>query len=111
MAAFIDEINSDYVKVYFDAGNVLQFGYPEHWIEILRERIVRVHIKDFDRDIGNGSGFKPLLQGDMPWARLIKALDEVGYSSYLTAEVTPYKGNPAQLAADTAAAMEHILSL
>ena len=36
---FIDKIGSDYVKVYFDIGNVLVTGYPEHWVKILGERV------------------------------------------------------------------------
>lgn len=35
----IDEINNEYVGAYFDIGNVLQYGYPEQWIDILGTRI------------------------------------------------------------------------
>ena len=39
LRTFIDEIGSDYVGSYFDVGNVVHNGYPEHWIRILGERI------------------------------------------------------------------------
>ena len=111
MAAFIDKIGSDYAGAYFDAGNVLQFSYPQHWVESLGRRIVKVHIKDFDSGIGNITGFKPLLQGDMPWGKLMDALKSVGYDDYITAELSPYPTNPTQLIRDTSAAMDYILSL
>ena len=33
MRDFIDEVGSDYVGSYFDVGNVIYSGYPEHWIK------------------------------------------------------------------------------
>jgi hexulose-6-phosphate isomerase len=111
MAAFIDETGSNYVKAYFDAGNVLQFAYPQHWVEVLGKRIAKIHIKDFDGGIGNITGFKPLLQGDMPWAALMAALKAVHYDGYVTAELGAYRTHPSQLIRDTSAAMDYILSL
>ena len=111
MAAFIDTVGSDYVGAYFDAGNVLQYSYPQHWAEALGRRIKKVHIKDFDVGIGNITGFKPLLQGNLPWDKLMAALREAGYDSYLTAELSPYPTNPVQLIKDTSAAMDYILNL
>jgi hexulose-6-phosphate isomerase len=110
-AAFIDEIGNDYVKFYFDAGNVIQFSYPEHWVEALGGRIIRVHIKDYIRDYGNYTGFVPLLQGDMNWEKLTRALRDVGYDGYIIAELSSYKTNPAQSITDASAAMDYILSL
>jgi len=109
MARFLDEIDSPYVKAYFDVGNVVVNAYPEHWIRILGKRIVRVHFKDFKRAIGNINGFVNLLEGDVNWPEVIKALQEVGYDSYVTAEMSPYKCYPDQLIYDTSAAMDRIL--
>jgi len=111
MARFLDETGSAYVKAYFDAGNVLQFSYPQSWVEALGGRIAKVHIKDFDTSIGNINGFKPLLQGVMNWGALVGALKSAGYDSYLTAELSPYPTNPTQLIRDTSAAMDYILGL
>lgn len=110
MAGFIDSIGSDYVKAYFDAGNVLQFSYPQHWVEVLGSRIAKVHIKDFDTSVGNMSGFRNLLQGDMDWNALMSSLEAAGYESYITAELSPYRTNPIQLIDDTSRAMDYILS-
>ena len=111
MARFLDEIGSGYVKAYFDAGNVLQFSYPESWVEALGGRIAKVHVKDFDPEIGNINGFKPLLQGALDWGALMGSLKETGYNGYLTAELSPYPTNPTQLVRDTSAALDYILSL
>jgi len=110
MRDFVDAIGSDYVKVYFDVGNVLLTGYPEHWIRILGNRIKRVHLKDFRRSVGNLNGFVDLLEGDVNWPQVIDALREVGYDSYLTAEmIPPYSHHPEALIYNTSIAMDRIL--
>lgn len=38
MARYIDELNSPFVQVYFDIGNVVRWGWPQHWIEVLGTR-------------------------------------------------------------------------
>ncbi len=91
MKNFIDEINSDYVGVYFDVGNIINIGYPEQWINILGKRIKKVHVKDFKRSVGNINGFVDLLSGDVDFPAVIKALRDIGYEDYLTAEMSPYK--------------------
>lgn len=96
MARYIDELDSPMFGAYFDVGNVLQFGYPEQWIRTLGKRIFKVHVKDFDLDMGNGSGFVPLLSGDVDWTAVRSALAEVGYDDLLTAEVSGYKHAPLQ---------------
>ncbi|WP_139891752.1 MULTISPECIES: sugar phosphate isomerase/epimerase [unclassified Bacillus (in: firmicutes)] len=110
MRRFLDEINHPSVKAYFDAGNVLQFGFPEQWVRILGERITKVHIKDFRQDIGNIRGFTGLLSGDMKWSSLMEALREIGYNGDVICELSPYKENSIQLAYDTSNAMKYILS-
>ena len=78
-ARFLDEIGSPYVGAYFDAGNVLLYGFPDQWIKILGNRIKKIHVKDFKSNIGNGSGFCNPLQGDVPWAKVRAALEAIGY--------------------------------
>ena len=79
MARFVDELDSPWVGVYFDAGNILSYGFPQHWIEILGPRIKKVHVKDFKTQIGSIQGFANPLQGDVPWAAVRAALDGIGY--------------------------------
>lgn len=90
-ARFIDEIGSSHVGAYFDAGNVLVYGFPDQWIRILSQRIKKVHVKDFKTNIGNITGFCNPLQGDVPWVKVRAALESIGYDEYVTAEVDGYK--------------------
>jgi len=88
-AEFVDDFASPWVSVYFDCGNVLRTGFPEQWIRILGSRISRLHVKDFKTAIGNLQGFCDLLDGDVNWPEVMKALREIGYDGWVTAEVMP----------------------
>lgn len=83
-ARYIDELKSPMVQAYFDVGNVVKFGWPQDWIRTLGPRIKKVHLKDFRK---GPSEWVNLLDGDVKWPEVRKALDEVGYSGYLTAEL------------------------
>lgn len=89
-ARFVDAVGSPAVQAYFDVGNVLLFGYPEQWIQILGPRIARVHVKDFLTSVGTMAGFTHLLQGDVDWRRVMAAFRKTGYDGYLTCEIPPY---------------------
>jgi L-ribulose-5-phosphate 3-epimerase len=91
MVSYIDQFNSPWVGSYFDCGNVLVYGWPEQWIKILGKRIAKIHIKEFSRKIadsqGRSAGFKVnLLEGDVNWPLVMKALDDIGYSGWTTIE-------------------------
>lgn len=84
-ARYLDELNSRWVKAYFDVGNVIIYGHAQHWIRTLGKRLIKIHLKDFKR---SGYQWKNLLDGDVNWPQVRKALDEVGYNGYLTAELS-----------------------
>jgi len=86
---FIEEINHDYVKAYLDVGNVLNLGYPEHWIDLLKGLIAMVHVKDFDLKVGNITGFRHLGKGSMNWENVLSRLKAVGYDDFLNLECGP----------------------
>ncbi|MDF2814355.1 MAG: xylulose 5-phosphate 3-epimerase [Paenibacillus sp.] len=109
MARYVDEIGSSKVGAYFDVGNVLLFGFPEHWIRILGKRIVKVHVKDFKTAVGNYGGFVPLLAGDVNWKAVREALQEIGYTDTLTAELTAYAVDPYQMVYDTSRHLDVII--
>src|SRR5690554_3778958 len=91
---FIDEINHPLVGWYFDVGNILRYGWPEHWIKTLNKRIMKVHIKEFSRELMNTAGlwegFKvDLLKGDNNWPVVMKAITDINHQGgWLTAEVS-----------------------
>ncbi len=90
---FIEEIDHPSIGWYFDIGNILRYGWPEHWIEVLGKHIFKLHAKEFSRkkmnDEGLWKGFQvDLLQGDIDWKIVIKALREVNYSGeWITVEL------------------------
>jgi len=89
MKVYIDQFKSPYVKSYFDAANVLLYGYPDQWITILNKRIKRIHIKDFKRSVGTAAGFCDLLEGDLDFKKVMNALKKIKYNGYVTAEMIP----------------------
>jgi L-ribulose-5-phosphate 3-epimerase len=100
MRDFIDSFNSKMVGAYFDVGNVLLTGYPEQWIRILAERIKRVHVKDFKLSFGTAEGFVDMLEGDVNFEAVKKALGQIDYDGYVTAEVLPFKPGRLKKTAD-----------
>lgn len=107
---FIDQIGSPYVGVYFDVGNVMLTGYPEHWIKILGPRIKKVHFKDYRRNPGGFNAFVDLLAGDVDYPAVVQALNAVGYDDYCNAEMMPtYRQYTDQIIYNTSAAMDCIL--
>lgn len=90
-ASYVDQFQSKNIGFYFDCGNILVYGWPEQWIKILGPRIAKVHIKEFSRKIadkqGKGAGFGvKLMEGDVNWPLVMKALDDIGYSGWTTIE-------------------------
>lgn len=77
---FLDDINHPYVKAYFDNGNALVTGYPEHFIELLGDRIIAMHVKDYRQSIGS---FVSILEGDTNWPAIMNALQDISYKGYL----------------------------
>ncbi|RMH04892.1 MAG: sugar phosphate isomerase/epimerase [Planctomycetota bacterium] len=89
---YVDSFDSAMVGAYFDAGNVVRYGWPEQWIRILGDRLLKVHVKEYSRQKMNSEGpwkgFQVELgEGDNDWPAIVAALREVGYDGWLTAEV------------------------
>ena len=111
MAKYIDEFKSPSVCSYFDVGNVINYGWPEHWVRALGKRIRRLHIKEFSRKKRDAEGLwkgfnVELLEGDNDWPAVMKALSEVGFEGWATAEVP---GGDAKRLKDIADRMDRIL--
>ena len=104
LAAYIDQFESPWVGVYFDIGNHQKYGKPAEWIRTLGPRIVKLDVKDW----GKANGFSKIGDGDVDWADVRRALTEIGYTGWATAEVT---GGPRDRIADVAARMDRALGL
>ncbi len=82
-ARYIDDFKSPWVKAYFDVGNVVLYGYPQHWIRTLGSRIVKLHIKDFKRP----ASWPALREGEIDWKEIHQALADIGYRGSATVEL------------------------
>lgn len=110
MADFIDKVGSEYVGAYFDVGNVLYIGYPEHWIKVLNKRIKKVHFKDYRTEAGGLCGFVDLLAGEVDYPAVMKEFNKIGYDNWVTAEMIPaYTHYPETIIYNTSTAMDKIL--
>jgi L-ribulose-5-phosphate 3-epimerase len=104
-ARYVDEFESPWLKAYFDIGNVILFGYSQDWIRTLGDRIVKFHLKDFKR---KGYKWTNLLDGDVNWPQVRRALDEIGYDGYLTTEL---KGGEEEYLTDLAGRIDKIFAM
>nr|WKN37818.1 sugar phosphate isomerase/epimerase [Tunicatimonas sp. TK19036] len=91
-ARFIDEFDNPMIGWYFDIGNIVRYGWPEHWIEALGDRIMKLDVKEYSRkkqqEEGIWKGFEvELMDGDCNWPEVNKALEKIGYEGWASAEV------------------------
>jgi L-ribulose-5-phosphate 3-epimerase len=104
-ARYVDEFESRWVRAYFDVGNVILFGFSQDWIRTLGKRVAKIHLKDFKR-----SGYKwtNLLDGDVNWPQVRRALAEVGYRGFLTPEL---RGGDEAYLTDLSKRIDRILAM
>lgn len=103
-ARYVDEFQSPWVRAYFDVGNIVLFGFPEDWIRTLGKRTVKIHLKDFNRKT---SSFVPLREGSIDWPMVRRALADVGYTGWITAEL---RGGDEAYLREVAARMDKIMA-
>lgn len=101
---YIDEFNHPLIKAYFDVGNVVHYGVPQHWIRQIGDRLAKVHLKDYSRQ----AGFVNLGEGDVNWPETRQSLDEVGYEGEATVEL---KGGDRAYLADVGERVDRLLGL
>lgn len=107
-ARYVDELDSPWLKAYFDVGNVVFYGFPQDWIRTLGPRTVKVHLKDFRLDRPNGRfAWTNIGDGDIDWLEVRRAFDDAGYQGFFTTEVAA--GDAAYLK-DLAARVDRFLA-
>ena len=113
MNRFGDSFNSKHVCVHFDTGNIMQFQFPEHWIDICGKRIRNIHLKEYSKQAGTEftlESFRPLLDGTTNWPAVLEALDRIDYRGYLTFEYFhPYPHWPEALIYQTGDSLDRML--
>ncbi len=112
-ARYTDELDPEVCGWHFDVGNIVAYGWPEQWIEVLGERIRRLDVKEYSRrkldEEGRWAGFGvELLEGDCDWPAVMRALDAVPYTGgWMAAEV---RGGGAERLRDVAERMDRIIA-
>jgi hexulose-6-phosphate isomerase len=82
---YIDSFASPWVGGYFDCSNMVKYGVPPaDWIRKLGKRMLKFDFKGYSKT----KGFNVKIgEGDEDWPEILKALAEVGYNGWATAEV------------------------
>ncbi len=81
---FIDSFHSPWVGMYYDIGNHWKYGQPGDWIRAFGHRCVKLDVKGYSRAANK---WTEITEGDLPWDQVRKALDEIGFAGWATAEV------------------------
>lgn len=113
MARFIDEVASPWVQVHFDIGNMVRWGVPEHWAQLLGQRSQKLDVKEYDLNKAMNEGMRkgfdtPLGEGSIDWPAVRHELAKIKFTGWAAAEVKA--GDWAYLA-DVAKRMDQVLDL
>jgi L-ribulose-5-phosphate 3-epimerase len=94
LVKYVDQFQTPTVGAYFDCSNMLRYGVPAaEWIRQLGKRMLKFDFKGFDyRRYANKekkeSPWVAIGEGTEDWPEVLKALKEVGYRGWATAEVS-----------------------
>jgi hexulose-6-phosphate isomerase len=82
---YVDDFKSEWVGAYFDCSNMLKYGVSSaDWIRKLGKRMLKFDFKGYSK----AKGFDTAIgEGDENWPEIMKALAEVGYNGWATAEI------------------------
>src|SRR5690349_7861859 len=82
---YVDAFQSPSVGAYFDCSNMVKFGVKSgDWVRALGKRMLKFDFKGYSK----AKGWVPIGEGDEDWPDVLRALAEVGYDGWATAEVT-----------------------
>jgi len=104
---FLDEVNSAWVRMYFDVGNVIytRLGYPEQWLrELTSKYITRIHFKDAEPGV-----VKNLRSGQVHWPNVREAMNAMRYDDWVGVELTPPEDNVQAFLTETCRIAKEIL--
>ncbi|MBM3821862.1 MAG: TIM barrel protein [Verrucomicrobia bacterium] len=83
---FIDSFKSPWIGMYYDIGNHWKYGLPGDWIRAFAHRCVKLDVKGFSRAKNKFVDITSA-EDDLPWGEVRKALADIGFHGWCTAEV------------------------
>src|SRR5207248_2327155 len=105
LVQYVDDFKSPYVGAYFDCSNMIKYGVPSsEWVRKLGKRMLKFDFKGYSKT----KQWVPIGEGDEDWPEIVKALGEIGYDGWATAEVN--RGDEKYLR-DVAERMDKVLGL
>ncbi len=103
LLSYVDQFKTPYVGAYFDCSNMIKYGVKSgDWIRKLGKRMLKFDFKGYSKS----KQWVPIGEGDEDWPDVLKALAEVGYNGWATAEV---RGGGRKELQDVAERMKRVL--
>ncbi len=84
LVKYVDQFESPTVGAYYDCSNMLKYGVSSaDWIRALGPRMLKFDFKGYSHK----NKWVAIGEGDENWPEVLKALSDVGYNGWATAEV------------------------
>lgn len=87
---YVDQFKTPSVGAYFDCSNMIKYGVKSgDWVRKLGKRLLKFDFKGFSltKFKNKKNPWVPIGEGDEDWPDVLKALAEIGYNGWATAEV------------------------
>ena len=104
LVKYVDQFDTPAVGAYFDISNMIKYGVPPaQWVRQLGKRMLKFDFKGYHLQ----NGWVGIGEGSEDWPEVLKALAEIGYNGWATAEVG---GGGEEVLRDISKRMDRVLN-